>query len=388
MTKCYNNDIFAVDIAKCINTKHLYEKDLPKFGYFLLIIVFVLLISSVVWANNTNKIYVVKYKGVIEGANKRYIVNPYSGKIKAFVREGTEVKKGSLLFIINSFDKSIQKEQMDIQKKEVEKSLPKYYKEIKQYERLKDSIADGRNYFSNKKEDDYYYHVYETYCRQIEQETLTKKSLKDAGFKESQVEDELRKNRIYLEEIYHSKMAEIDSKIDARKMEINTITSQIEGLKTANNEFKIKAPNSGVVHLNYECKKGTVVNSGETMASISDSTKQYYVKISISPKDRVKIKIGDIVEMEVDGMVQSVYGTITGTVISISNDITISQSGNNGLAEYYDVKIKVNERELMNNLGEVFPIIKGMNVEARIKYDKVTYLDYIKEELGFKTKNK
>ena len=130
------------------------------------------------------------------------------------------------------------------------------------------------------------------------------------------------------------------------------------------------------------------MNYGETIASISDSTKEYYVKTRISPKDRVKINVGDPVEMEVEGMIQSVYGTISGTVISIGNDITVNKDGNNNLVEYYDAKIKIKDRELINSSGEVFPIIKGMNVETRIKYDKITYLDYLKEELGFKEKAK
>ncbi len=380
---------FAVNIHKCINTRLLYERDLPPFGYIIVIVVFLILLNSFIWANVTKKTDVIINNGIIESANKNYIVNPYSGKIKkAFVKEGEKVKTGSLLFIIKSFDKSLQKEQLDVQKKELENSLPKYYKEIRQYGKLKKSITDGENYFSSKENDSYYYHAYETYRRQIEQETLTKKALKEAGFKNSQIESELEKNKIYLEEIYHSKMAEIDSKINDRKMEINTITSQIKGLETADNEYRITAPNEGIIHLNYECKKGDVVNYGETIASISDSTKEYYVKTRISPKDRVKINVGDPVEMEVEGMIQSVYGTISGTVISIGNDITVNKDGNNNLVEYYDVKIKINDRELINSTGEVFPIIKGMNVETRIKYDKITYLDYLKEELGFKEKAK
>lgn len=58
------------------------------------------------------------------------------------------------------------------------------------------------------------------------------------------------------------------------------------------------------------------------------------------------------------------------------------------MVEYYDVKIKINDRELINSSGEVFPIIKGMNVETRVKYDIITYLDYLKEELGYKEKAK
>ena len=57
-----------------------------------------------------------------------------------------------------------------------------------------------------------------------------------------------------------------------------------------------------------------------------------------------------------------------------------TQEGNNS---FYKAKIEIEDKKLIKDYEEI-PIILSMPVEARIIYDKETYLDYFLEKLNFK----
>lgn len=57
-----------------------------------------------------------------------------------------------------------------------------------------------------------------------------------------------------------------------------------------------------------------------------------------------------------------------------------TQEGNNS---FYKAKIEIEDKKLIKDYEEI-PIIFSMPVEARIIYDKETYLDYFLEKLNFK----
>lgn len=57
-----------------------------------------------------------------------------------------------------------------------------------------------------------------------------------------------------------------------------------------------------------------------------------------------------------------------------------TQEGDNS---FYKAKIEIEDKKLIKDYEEI-PIILSMPVEARIIYDKETYLDYFLEKLNFK----
>ena len=124
-----------------------------------------------------------------------------------------------------------------------------------------------------------------------------------------------------------------------------------------------------------------VIQSASTIASISAQMDQYIIVAYVSPQDVVRVKKGNRVNITVNGLTQSIYGTITGTVVSIDSDITESQDSENN-SSYFKVYIKPDEKYLVSKSGNKANISNGMTVETRIEYDEETYFDYVMEALG------
>ena len=99
----------------------------------------------------------------------------------------------------------------------------------------------------------------------------------------------------------------------------------------------------------------------------------------LNVNDRPRVSAGDDVNIEVIGLAQSAYGNLKGKLISIDNDISSSQ---NGEQSFFKAKIAVDTPYLISGNGNKVNISNGMSVEARIIYDELSYFDYLLESLG------
>ena len=82
------------NMSELKDSRILYEKDLPPFGYILVSLIAILLIAVVIWSINTPKTYVIKSSGTVESTNKNYIMSAYTGEISQMnISEGSYVEK-------------------------------------------------------------------------------------------------------------------------------------------------------------------------------------------------------------------------------------------------------------------------------------------------------
>ena len=82
------------------------------------------------------------------------------------------------------------------------------------------------------------------------------------------------------------------------------------------------------------------------------------------------------VEMIVNGLSQSTYGTLKGNVLSTSNDSIQSED-----KVFYKVSIKPTDIVLKNKDKET-SLSNGMVVEARIKYESITWMKWVLKKIG------
>jgi hypothetical protein len=82
------------------------------------------------------------------------------------------------------------------------------------------------------------------------------------------------------------------------------------------------------------------------------------------------------VEIIVSGLSQSTYGTLKGKVTYVSNDSMQSED-----KIYYKVSIKPNDTILKNKDKET-KLSNGMVVETRIKYESITWFNWILKKIG------
>lgn len=360
------------------DSRLLYDRKVPAFGYLILGIVTVLLAVVLVWSIRTPKTYVIKVGGVIESENKNYIMSGYTGEIlQMFLSEGMVVEKGQPLFTVKSTDMNIQVTQLEEQRKT-------YEERVSQCEKLVESIKDDTNYFDiTKKEDSLYYSQYETYKSQVAQNQLDTTTYQAYGYTQEQIESQILVNQAKITEIYYSAIQSAENAALEAENQISAIDAQLLALNQGQGEYTITAPCSGIVHMMSDYDEGMVVQAAAALGSIAAEQDEYLIAAYVSAEDAARTKVGDKADIAVSGLTQSVYGTISGEVVSIDSDITTTQNGESGEnTSYFKVHIRPEVDYLVSSKGKKADISNGMAVEARIQYDEVTYFNYVLEALG------
>lgn len=353
----------------------LYEKDMPVFGYLLLIILLFLMTAVTVWGIKTTKPYIVKGNGAVESPNRNYVMTPFTGEISGvLIREGDHVEKGDELFSVKSTDTEVQSKQIDNQKQI-------YEKEIGQYNKLVRSIKNNKNYFNSSSADDsLYYNRYEEYKLQVEQETIDTKAFKDYGYTNEQIEAEIRKGDKKKSELYYAAIREAETAKAQIQTELNILNAQSDALSTGAEDYTVKANASGTIHMLGDYKDGMVVQTASPVASISTENDDFYISANVSASDRSRIKEGNKASIEVSGLQQNIYGTIKGKIIEIDSDVSMTDDGN----AFFKVRVEPEKYYLISKDGNKVNLSPGLQTEVRITYDEITYFKYVLDALGVK----
>lgn len=129
------------------DSRILYDKQPPAFGYFLILIVGVFLCLALVWSVRTPKMYTIQAQGVVTNEEANYVMCTYTGEIDAcYMEEGALVDQGDVLFTVKSTDYDLQEEQLI-------ESKTAYETQISQSKLLIQSIKDDTNYFDESNPD-------------------------------------------------------------------------------------------------------------------------------------------------------------------------------------------------------------------------------------------
>lgn len=373
------NNKTVKNMADLKDSRLLYEKDLPPFGYMLVALIAALLIAVIIWGVKTPKTYVIKSPGTIESTNKNYIMSAYPGEITQMnISEGSFVEKGDVLFTVKSTE-------LDLQEDQITGQIEMYNEKIEQLRKLERSVMDNKNYFDISDENDrQYYNQYEAYISQIEQNDIDTSSYKKYGYTDAAIEIELERANAKTSEIYYSMLKSINESISQAEGEIQKLDIQKNSVESGQSEYQVFANTSGIVHMMNDYKEGMVVQAGGAVGSIANENDQYIVSALLSVNDRPRVSLGNEVNIEVTGLAQNTYGNLKGTLLSVDNDITTSP---NGEQTFFKAKISIETPYLISSKGNKVNISNGMAVEARIIYDELSYFDYLLESLGLLTRD-
>ena len=350
----------------------MMDKKLPPYGYAFVILTGLFMIFLVIWSTQTNRIYVSQNSGVVQAANKTYIMSSYSGSITELnIAEGTYVNEGDLIAHIKSTD-------LDMQQDSLQSQLDIYKKQKSQYEKLVKSIQDDKNYFSETDIDDQpYYYQYETYKSQVAQKAFDASPYQAAGYSDEQIKALMEQNQSEVEALYYSTLQSISASLTSVQSNIDNLQSQMDALSTGANDYYIYAPTSGVIHMDTPYKVGMVLSAGTPLATVASENSDLEVVAYVTLNDRPLLHVGDPCKIAITGLSEYSYGTLTGTVTSIDSDVTASSSGS-----YYKMTITPDSTYVISNSGDKVDLSNGMSVTARVEYDKLTYFEYAMEALG------
>ena len=355
----------------------LFETDVPPFGYLLLLIVAVSLAGVLLWSTQAVKPYVIVSQGTVTSADAAYVMPAYTGEIEENdMEEGMLVEEGDVLFTIKSTDYNLQEEQL-LAGREI------YEQQIEKSNLLVKSIQDNTNYFdSTDPEDTLYYSSFEAYQSQVAQNRFDASTYKAYGYSDEQIQAEMEKNQGKVTEIYYSAIQSAENAIQEATKQIASIDAQLLAIQSGQTEYRVRAASAGTLHMLADYKAGMVVQTGSAVATITPENGEVLIEAYVSTADMARMEEGEPVQLAVNGLVQSVYGTIDGTVAHIASNVT-SMEGEQGESNpVFRVQITPDTDYLVSRTGRKVSLKNGMTVEARIRYDEVTYFNYVLEKLG------
>ncbi len=368
-------------MAELKDSRLMFDKNPPAFGYVLIVIVAVFLLLALAFSMKVSKVYTIKAQGTVINTESNYVMSTYTGQIaECNLVEGAIVKEGDLLFTIKSTDYDLQKQQLVV-------TRDSYVKQAEKYELLVKSIKDDKNYFdATSSEDELYYSTYERYKSQIEQNTVDAGMYKMYGYTDEQIEAELIKNENKIAEIYYTAIQSAESAKKEAQLQMASIDAQLLAIESGQGAYGVKATASGVLHLVENYKSGMVVQTTTLVAIIMPENTDKVIETYVSTADRARMNEGDTVQIVIDGLSQMVYGTASGKVKSIDSNVTSRQNQDGSYYQAFKVLVELDNEYLISNSGDKVDIVNGMTAQVRIQYDKVTYLNYVLEKLGFKVK--
>lgn len=357
----------------------LFEKEPPEFGYILIIVVAVFMIVALILSTKVSKIYYIQAQGTVTNDDSNYVMCSYTGEITdCNMLEGELVEAGDVLFSVKSTD-------YDIQQTQLEKNRQTYEDQIAQYQLLIKSIKDDKNYFDESKASDgLFYSMYETYKSQVSQNKLDVSTYQAYGYTDEQIQAQLETNQGKIDEVYYSAIQTAESKIAEANLQIESIDAQLAAVNNGQDAYEVKATTSGILHLLGNYKNGMVVQTTSAVATITPEKSKKIVEMYVSTSDMARMHEGDSVQLVIDGLAQNVYGTIKGNVKQIDSNITTQQNKDGDSSPVFKVLVELEQDYLLSKSGEKIDITNGMTAVARIQYDKLTYFYYILEKLGFK----
>ena len=174
-----------------------------------------------------------------------------------------------------------------------------------------------------------------------------------------------------------------ESRINAQTR-IVELEAQITTHRTQDEMHAVRANQSGYVHYLLPLREGMMVQRMQSIAEISMNLEnEMQVEVFIPAYQISRIRVGQAVNVAIDGVNVSKYGTINGELVSLDVG-TITQEATEGNMIYYRGIISLTETYLQASNGDVVYILRSMPVTARIVYGRETYLNWILSMLQYR----
>lgn len=164
------------------------------------------------------------------------------------------------------------------------------------------------------------------------------------------------------------------SELAVAQAEFEARSSTLPALQERLQRTILRAPIAGKVSRVLVTTRGSAVNPGEPLVEIVAQEDSLLVEARVSPQDIGNVRIGQAAKVGITAYDQAVFGTLQGTVTTISADsIQDPQSGE----IYYLVRVTTQQNALEGPGGQELAIGPGMIADISLLGDKRTVLQYI-----------
>ncbi|WP_253306321.1 HlyD family type I secretion periplasmic adaptor subunit [unidentified bacterial endosymbiont] len=160
----------------------------------------------------------------------------------------------------------------------------------------------------------------------------------------------------------------------------NSLPEVEQGLEKALEHKRLqvlRAPLDGMVQKLVVYTIGGIVKPAETLLLITPLDAAQRAEVRIDNKDIGFIRPGEEVTIKVDAFPYSRYGTLQGTVLSLSRD-AIPRERNDGMGSqsFFPAQIELKQNHITVDNQEVL-LTAGMSIQANIKVGKRRVIDYV-----------
>lgn len=175
-----------------------------------------------------------------------------------------------------------------------------------------------------------------------------------------------------INDVISSFRAQAQTELVAKRTEMQAIREGLSGLQDRKDRTAITSPVAGYIKDMQVNTIGGVVQPGQQFIEIVPKDDQLLVEAKIRPKDIAFLYPDQPAVVKITAYDFSIYGGLTGRLISISPDAITNEKGES----FYLVRIRT-DKNALERKGEILPIIPGMVASVDILTGKKSVMDYI-----------
>jgi multidrug resistance efflux pump len=367
----------TVELRDLTDSRILYEKRPPLFGFLVIALAASALVVVLVWASVTNRPSVVEGSGAVEGANRTVVMSSVSGRIvDVSTPNGSSVAEGDRMIAVESVELDAEKQTVASEKALLEKQLGLQT-------RFSESIRTTRNAFDRDvPEESAFYWQFTSVQNQKAQLRADRPSLEAIGYTPEEIANVIATNALKAQEIDATALSESASKETQLRQQIAELDIRGQAAATGASAFQVAAPVSGTVHLDEGVTIGGVVTAGDRIGSVASTDDGIDVTVFLSVPDRQQVEVGDDAKVTVSGLPSVEYETMRGRIESIDADVTTVPTGPTKTSTYFVAHLALDENAVHSRTGERRELLNGTAISVAVVYEEVTYLDYFAELLG------
>ena len=358
-------------------------------GTIIILGVFTLLITAIIWACVSKIDVVITASGTIQPIGNLNVVESYTGgTVKSInVTEGAYVEKGDVLIELDTESLEIDENQLNSQKKILESQREVYQKirngegvskvkisdydaELQPYiQAILDSDASYKNSLANLEKQ----RSNADLNQQIAQIQLEEYQANGTARQRQMQELTVQQYGLAIEQadlqIADTKTkynAQISSQLSQISEQIGGINTQLEKYRLSMENQKVTAPVNGYVNSIAVNTVGEAVNSAEQLITIVPENTPVEMMCYVKNMDIADVKIGMESEIKLAAYPYNKFGTVKGKVKYISPSSFVSEQ----LGSVYLVKLEV------DGSNKNIDLISGLSGNVEIKTDRRTVMEY------------
>jgi len=340
------------DLKKLSDSRLLYMRKPHKFTHIFVIIVIVILAGTIFWSAVTVKAEQVRVSGIITTEGKQTLFANVTGIISVVNHEeGDVLSTGD---IIAEFDKT----EINIEIAKRGSLIASLTVQIACINTMQTHIvnSDLNQPFTQSEDEIRFYYMFATYV---------------ASFISYEGNPALQSD------LNNQVLSQLMTERSALIAQRTALQAEFDSFNAALTRYDITASIPGILHLDIPLRAGTIMQAGTQIGSISDPDAGKIIEMYIWSGDRSKIAVGQECSFTIDGLAQTEYGSLNGTVRSISNDAIMSNN-----VAFFRVIVEFDANYIEDSRGNQITLSNGMTVQVWIIYEKITYLNYWLEQIG------